>query len=125
MSNTIQLDLHNNETSLPKGKRGLLVFPHPALVPCTVTEGTEDFSLSFDVEGLVCLAENKGRALTDRYRLLYNCASLYRLTDEFSISLAPENVYLDVNLEPKILRRDVGKTSDEVFLAEYKALIAV
>ena len=123
MSNTITIDLHNNETALPKGKRMLLGFEHPALVPCTVTEGTEDFTLTFDVEGLKSLAEKKDYARVDRYRLLYNCAELHCLTDEFTVSLSPDNVYLDINLKPRILRRDVGKTSDEVFLAEYKALI--
>lgn len=123
MSETIKLEFHNNDTTLPRGKRSVLAFPHPALVPCVAEESADGFSLSFDIDGLVCLTDMASLALQDKYRVLYNCASLHALIDEFSIGLSPDNVYLDVNLTPKLLRREIGKTSEEEFLAQYKALI--
>lgn len=123
METPLKLTIQNNETSLPKGKRDVLAFPSYLLVPCGITENADDFDIEFNLDGLTSCEEVQVLSLQEQYRLLYNCAELEKLCAEFVISLAPDNLYLDVNLMPKLLRRDVGDTNTETFLAQYKALI--
>ena len=123
MEETIKITMHNSETVLPKGKREVLAYSSPLLVPCTVTERTDDFDIDFDTTDLKSCKETKSMSMQDKYRLLYNCASLLRLTKEFSFSLSPDNVYSDINLMPKVLKRDIGTVDEAMFLSQYRALI--
>lgn len=124
MNHTIKITMQSSDTTLPKGKRDILAFPSPMLVPCAVTEHTDDFEIEFDTTGLVSCNETRATSLQDKFRLLHNCARLERLTTEFSFSLAPDNVCADVNLLPRVLKRDVGRMDKADFLAQYKALVA-
>lgn len=123
METALKITIQNNETSLPKGKRELLVFPSALLAPCSITENADDFEIEFDLTGLTPLEEAKSLSLQEQYRLLCNCAELGQLCAEYTVSLTPDNLYMDMNLLPKLLRRDIGSTSDSSFLAQYKALI--
>lgn len=123
MDDTIKVTMQNSETSLPKGKRNVLAFSSPLLIPCTVTERPDDFDLDFDITDLSSCEGAKSMSTQDKYRLLYNCASLLKLAKEFSFNLSPDNVYSDINLMPKLLKRDIGSVDEADFLAQYKALI--
>lgn len=124
MDDTIKITMQNNESALPKGKRDVLMFSSPYLVPCTVTENTDDFEIEFDVAGLKACSDTKDLSMQDKYRVLFNCAQLLKLSSEFSFKLSPENIYTDINLMPKVLKRDIGSVEETDFLTQYKALIA-
>ena len=123
MDNTTKITMQNSETTLPKGKRDVLAFSSPLLIPCVVTERTDDFDIEFDTADLKSCTDIKSLSLQDKYRFLYNCASLIKLAKEFSFSISPDNVYSDINLMPKVLRRDIGTVDEAEFLLQYKALI--
>lgn len=122
MANIIQLTLQNNDTVLPKGKRDILTFSSPYLVPCKVIESSDSFDMEFDLAGLKSFEEIKTLHLSDKYRFLCNCAKLERLGKTFSVDMSPENIYADMNLMPKILKRDVAEGRNDRFLEQYKAL---
>lgn len=123
MDNTTKITMQNSETTVPKGKRDVLAFSSPLLIPCVVTERTDDFDIEFDTADLKSCTDIKSLSLQDKYRFLYNCASLIKLAKEFSFSISPDNVYSDINLMPKVLRRDIGTVDEAEFLSQYKALI--
>ena len=122
MSETIKITERNSETSLPKGKRSILSFPSNFLVPCKITEEEDSFAVEYYVDGLYSYEDIAELPETEKYRFLYNCGVLKSLTRDFVISIAPENIYADINLMPKVLKRDPGKTNLKAFLEEYKAL---
>ena len=123
MDNTTKITMQNSETTLPKGKRDVLAFSSPLLIPCVVTERTDDFDIEFDTADLKSCTDIKSLSLQDKYRFLYNCASLIKLAKEFSFSISPDNVYSDINLISKVLKRDIGTLDEAEFLSQYKALI--
>ncbi len=124
MENIITVTKRNGETLTPKGKRELLAFSSRLLVPCKVEENTDDFKIKYDVSELVLFFDKKKKSLLDKYRFLYNCKDLKKLICDFEINLDPNNIYVDLNLSPKILNRDLGEVFEESFVAQYKALIA-
>ena len=123
MDNTTKITMQNSETTLPKGKRDVLAFSSPHLIPCVVTERTDDFDIEFDTADLKSCTDIKSLSLQEKYRFLYNCSSLIKLAKEFSFSISPDNVYFDINLMAKVLKRDIGTLDEAEFLSQYKALI--
>jgi len=89
-------------------------------------ETEEEFAVfSYDLLGLVPMDEMRKASAEDKLRFLANIEALDTLTDEFSFSLAPENIYVDRNLQPRILLRDLRSNESEAnFLNEYRALAA-
>lgn len=127
MEKRIEITIKNSECSLPKGKRELLTYPEPELVPCEVEENEDEFVMRFDVEELDPFDDIKKRLPEERWRLLYNCGFLRQLRDRYRFDLRPDNIWFDRNLCPRILVRDLetGEGGDqEAFTAQYKALAA-
>lgn len=114
----------NSDSRLPLGKRQSLTYTDNNLIPCTLAENDEDFVFYFDEEDLVSFVQAKALPLSDRYRLLANCLQLEHLRTEYSFSLAPDNLYYDLNLIPKVLLRDAALPEPSDFLKEYKCLAA-
>lgn len=121
--NTKTITVSNGEARLPKGKRDYLIYSDTNLIPCSMEESDDGYTLEFDLDLLTSVAERKDLGL-DKFRLLSNCRKLTDLCSRYEFSLSPDNVYFDSNLIPKVLMRDYGEVSDEDFLKGYKALIA-
>lgn len=127
MGKTIEITIKNSECSLPKGKRALLAYPEPELVPCEIEEYEDEFVMRFDVEELYPFDDIKKRLPEERWRLLYNCGFLFRLRERYRFELSPDNLWFDRNLCPKVLVRDLeagGEENGAEFATQYKALAA-
>lgn len=83
----------------------------------------EGIVLKYDVTGLNSLEDVQVFSVTDRYRLLANVAEMHSLCNRYNVSLSPMNIYADINLETKLVAREMGVTSDELFLYMYKSLV--
>jgi type VII secretion protein EssB len=109
-----------------KNEISTLAYGRPFLVPCKLHFNDEDVDITYDVTGLQSFLTLKNREMGQRLRALYNVACLARETKKFSFLLSPDNLYYDVNLTPKLLKRylrnDVQNTTDMDFLLQYKAL---
>lgn len=124
MDNTIKtITVSNGDAKLPAGKRNYLVYSDPKLVPCTLDETDDGYSLNFDLTSLTTITDMNDTGI-DKFRLLSNCRELIHLCSRYEFSLSPENIYFDSNLIPRVLMRDYGSMSEEEFLKGYRALIA-
>ncbi len=123
MAHTIELTMQNCETVLPKGKREILTIESPYFVPCSINEHEDNFVIVFNVKGLIHCSEIQNRSLQEKYRFLYNCSCFMKIAEEYRFTITPDNIYYDINLLPRLLKKDVGVTEKEKLLLEYKALI--
>ena len=125
MEQTHQIRIRNSECKMPKERRKLLTYQHWGLVSCELEETEDECIFTFFVDGLTEAAAAKELELTDKYRLLANCAGLEDLTLEYQFQLKPENLVYDRNLCVSVLlrdKRDELKESD--FYKQYQALSA-
>lgn len=125
MEQTHQIRIRNSECKMPKERRKLLTYQHWGLVSCELEETEDECIFTFFVDGLTETAAAKELELTDKYRLLANCADLEDLTLEYQFQLKPENLVYDRNLCVSVLlrdKRDELKESD--FYKQYQALSA-
>lgn len=107
------------------GRLYRLSYPNRWLVPVEIAQDGELAIFTYDLEGLRPLQDLRKRPLTDRLRFLINVAQLETLTDQYSFSITPENLYADYNLEPLVLMRDLKSDENRRdFAQEYRALAA-
>ena len=120
---TKTITVSNGDAKLPAGKRDYLIYSDPKLIPCTLEETDDGYSLEFDITSLTSIADMNDIGI-DKFRLLSNCKDLITLCSRYEFSLAPDNIWFDSNLIPRVLMREYGSMSEEEFLKGYKALIA-
>lgn len=122
--NLIEIRVMNKDAVLPRGKRKMLVFEDIHLIPSTISEDEEGYTLSFNTEGLNNLELLLKERETVKLRFLINCGKLSELYKKYDFSLCLENLYYDINLIPKVLDRNYQQLSETSLLNQYKALIA-
>lgn len=123
MEENITVRILNSNSNIPKDKRSYLTYADRHLVPCSITEDEDSFSLCFDTNGLIALNEAKYSDL-DSLLFLANCSDLLELGSRYTFSIHPDNIYVDRNRIPSILNRDLGIVDEESFVKQYKALIS-
>jgi len=105
------------------GRLYRLSYPNRWLVPAQITEDEELAIFEYNLEELEPLEYLRGRPVIDRLRLLINIAQLEGLTEQYSFSVSPKNLYIDRNLEPMVLTRDLtSEDNRHNFVQEYIAL---
>jgi len=122
--NVIEKNILNGQSALSKRERAFLIFSRDELVPCTLAETEDNFTLRFNIDGLYSAEDIKTEDLVSKLQFLANCADLYLLREEYQFSLSSENIYYTYNLAPKVLMRDKQQSMEEDFIKEYKAFIA-
>jgi len=122
MSERLEKSYLNSDSKLNTEQRKYLVYPNSHLVPCEIVQEKDMYKLYFDMSGLNHFAMAKDLPVAERYRILVNVARLQELRNEYAFSLDPDNLALDVNLNAKVIERDV-RESQITFCEQYKALI--
>jgi type VII secretion protein EssB len=122
MDNIMKRSVANSELTIPKGKRGFLLYKSDFLVPCQMEETAESVHFIFDTEGLDFAKDILTMSRENRLRFLINCADFEKLFMSYDAHLSPSNLMIDINLRPRIIMRDI-KADGDVFLSRYKALI--
>ncbi|MDR2546452.1 MAG: hypothetical protein LBC96_02940 [Lachnospiraceae bacterium] len=112
----------NSELRIAKNKREFLTYNNEFLVPCRLEEKTEYIELLFNTSGLEYSEHLINIPWHEKLRFLINCARLDELFKSYEAGLSPDNIMVDINLNPRIIIRDI-KVEDDVFLKRYKALI--
>jgi len=111
-----------SESGLSEAQVPMLAFPAEGLVPCELNLSGETFTLTFDTWGLLPYTSVLRLSKSERYRCLGEAAGLERLRAAYSFSLAPDNLFVDPNLIPSVLERDI-RPSPVAFLDQYRSLI--
>jgi type VII secretion protein EssB len=112
----------NSESGLRESQRQFLCYPNPGLVPCVLEQEKDSFSLIFDDSDLKPYKSVKSLSEADKMRALAGAASLETLANDYSFSLDPDNLLIDINLIPKVLERKIADGAGD-FLDQYLALI--
>lgn len=101
-----------------------LVYPSRWLIPLKAEAVEDNAIFTYDLDALKPISSINKSVVSEKLRLLLNIAGLLNISEEYSFSLNPENLYINRNLEPKVLFRDLnGEENRHDFIAEYKALI--
>ena len=109
--------------SLTNGELEYVSFPDPHLVSCSFRKDDKVAELILDTNGFLPLAEANMDHIEIK-RFLMNCGLLFELCGRYSVSLAPDNIFVDINLMPHLLDRNIGTLTESEFISQYKALIA-
>jgi type VII secretion protein EssB len=116
-----KISIQNSELKIAKHKRAFLTYPTPGLVSCTLDETDDMVTFIFDAENLTSGSKILNHSIIERYRFLYNCGELFKLSNEYDFSTSPDNLCFDINLRPYVLMRDICNENN--FLHRYKALL--
>ena len=116
--------VRNNELQIPKSKRVFLTYDLESFVPCTLEETDEEVVFSFDVARLKPIDTVYEMTRQDQCRFLINCGNLLHCFEEYDFSLSPDNLVVDINLNPQVLLRDFQLNGSGEFAVGYMALIA-
>lgn len=94
------------------------------MIPAEISCDEENAIFQFDIENLKSVLSLKTAPLLDRLRLLTNIAGLFEVFEEFAFSLSPDNLYVDLNLQPQIVMRDLTEEQcdEDDFTKQYRAL---
>jgi type VII secretion protein EssB len=126
MATTLRKEVRNCDLKISKEKREFLCYPMEGLVSCAIEEAEDGVVFLFEElsEGkLESCKKFVKKSKEEKLHFLINCSSLLPLFDEYECSLSPDNLVVDMNLNPKVLLRDARDSESEEFLLEYKALI--
>lgn len=96
------------------------------LLNCKIERSIDEIIYDFELQEEQSFQEVFTLTTTYKYQLLINISHLLEDSKRLSISLAPENLYFDINMMPKAMIRDVYEenTFDEsIFVQQYKSLI--
>ena len=124
MEETVELRILNGEAVLQKGQREMLTYKDSSLIPADISEDEEGYTLIFHVNELTNAEAIRNENKERQFQFLLNCAELRKLYERYNFSMDFSNIYYDYNLMPKILKRDIQKSNNHDFLAQYKALVA-
>ena len=101
-----------------------LGFSNALFVPVNIDADDENAIFTYHLDELSPVSSIQNFTICEKLRMLLNISGLFGISDEYSFSLEPDNVYIDRNLEPKILFRDLNSEDNRHdFIEEYKALI--
>jgi uncharacterized membrane protein YukC len=109
------------QNSKHPAQRMFLTFARVQLLPCALTQYQENYVLAFETQNMQPFDSVLDIDAAERYRALANAADLVDLQKEYTFSLAPSNLWVDVNLIAKVMERDTA--SNWSFIDGYKALI--
>lgn len=122
--NTLESSIKLFDLTAGADKLYRLIYPSRWLVPLKADASDETAVFIYDLDGLKPVSSINQGLISEKLRLLLNIAGLFDISEEYSFSLNPENLYIDRNLEPKVLFRDLnGDDNGHDFVEEYKALI--
>ena len=106
------------------GRLYRLSFPNDSMVPAEIQADDENASFTYNLDGFLPVSEISNAAICEKLRMLINISELFRISNEYSFGLNPDNLYIDRNLKPRVLFRDLnGEGNRHNFVEEYKALI--
>jgi len=115
----------NADSELNNSSRKYLTYPSDLLVPATLTQEEDSYTLDFELGSLRGFDYVGALPKVDKYRALANVAILEKLTSDYSFSLSPSNLALDINLIPKVIERDIAHPdASNSFVEQYRALVA-
>lgn len=123
MENKLKRSVRNSKLKIDRDKREYLTYEANGLVPCTLEETEEEVVFVFDTRSLSPFEEVQKKTQQEKFRLLVNASGLYERFEEYEFSLSPSNLMVDINMNPKVLVRDLQIGDQEGFLPMYKALI--
>jgi type VII secretion protein EssB len=115
--------IKNSELNIPKEKRAFLTYQAPGLCPCTLEEQEDGIALHFEADGMVPVSSIKKKTHADKLRFLINIAELECRHKDYTFSLSPDNMMLDLNLRSHVLSRDLN-CGGVTFMQKYMAIIA-
>ncbi len=124
MEEKVEIYITNAKCRMEKGKRILLTYKQPNMLPCTAEESEDGCTFVFETKGMTRFGHIVDLDTVDQYRLLANCAELEVSAKRYSFSMAPDNLVYDRNLCPYILMRDQKDKDEDSFFEQYKALAA-
>ena len=85
-----------------------LGFSNALFVPVNIDADDENAIFTYHLDELSPVSSIQNFTICEKLRMLLNISGLFGISDEYSFSLEPDNVYIDRNLEPKILFRDLN-----------------
>ena len=119
----IEISVPNSSLAVAKDKREFLTYASPGLAPCTLEEKEDSVNFVFDAMSLSQAETVLSKPVLEKYRFLYNCASLEPLVLEYEFPMSLDNLLIDINLMPKVMLRDAKATSGIFFIEQYMALV--
>lgn len=122
MDTILQRTVRNSDLIIDKSKRVFLTYPAVGLATCALDEREDSVVFNFDTNDMEPAESVLKKPMWEQLRFLMNCADLSSLSEEYSFSLSPDNIVVDVNLMPRLLVRD-AKVDNVNFLQNYVALI--
>lgn len=106
---------------------GKLVFPREELLNCTIQEEKEEILFTYDRKDYKNFSEGKTERRDVILVNLIDCARLIAISQNYEVSLKPENIFYDIHNRVFLMERDVYGRGEEFrmenFLEQYKALI--
>ena len=101
-----------------------LVYHSERLIDCSITEKGEELECVYVLNGYHPFQEIRKCTKQKRMNILEDAACLAASRDEYTFSMAPDNLYYDDHDRVYILRRDIRSAdSEDNFLTEYQALV--
>lgn len=104
-----------------------LLYPRPRFLKMSWTESKEDLKVEYTISRLKAVSEIQSEEKTMIFSVLLSVGELKKEASELKFSLAPENLYYNVNGQAFVKQRDTYKEgtgfSEKEFLEAYKALI--
>lgn len=103
-----------------------MTYPNERLLSCTIEEEAESLEITYDIRNYYPFTDIRNCAKQERLRILIDVGGLMALREEYSFSLAPNNIWFDDNARVYIMNRDIyirGGKKEDTFPEEYKALI--
>ncbi|EJO5346894.1 hypothetical protein NRP93_000958 [Clostridium botulinum] len=96
------------------------------LLDCNIYREEEQTKFEFFIDEEKRFGEIRNFSIAYRYQVLINVVCLLEIAKKVDFSMAPKNLYFDINMMPKIMMRDVykdDKYNEEKIVKEYKSLI--
>lgn len=113
-------------TDLEAGREQLymLEYSHRNLAPCSVKADEEYAHFVFSLEYAKGMSGMEKASRVDKLRTLINIFELEELWNSYIFSLEPDNLFVDINLKPLVLVRDLADedTDQMLFFERYMAL---
>ena len=122
MEEKLCCSLKNSELNISKEKRDFLTYPATGLCPCKLEETEDGVALHFESDSTVSATVVKSKVRAEKLRFLINISELECLHNDYTFSLAPENLVVDRSLRPYVLVRDLN-CGGISFLQKYMAII--
>ena len=102
-----------------------LTYRRERFIDCSMTEKGEELECVYVLNGYHPFHEIRSCTKQIRMNILEDIACLAAYREEYTFSMAPDNLYYDDHDRVYILRRDVRSAdTEDCFLAEYQALTA-